>query len=63
MPSQVSDMGQVAQSRPAVGATPHPVVHTPRIAAAVNVRIMPSRRMTCKTCLGKCCVGRCRFER
>jgi hypothetical protein len=21
----------------------------------------PSKRLSCKTCLGKCCIGRCRF--
>jgi hypothetical protein len=24
-------------------------------------RCVPPKRLSCKTCLGKCCIGRCRF--
>ena len=25
------------------------------------LRRVPSKRLSCKTCLGNCCIGRCRF--
>jgi len=66
MLSQSTDQRQGTQFHPPMGAATRIALETARRKPAMRVestpqRQVPPKKLYCKTCLGQCCIGRCRF--